>query len=300
MGGFQDLVTISTSEPLLAEAASLGMNTVEWAASTALLEHLECSYLYVDEQGEPIASLILLLARDNALKAARPLPRSIRLDSDGQQRVVPVVDFLHSLLNDSSSQWQNLLPTHFRTKKDKTRTLGQAFKEASVWFNHFIKVQDFAVIGEDYLWHFIVRGAAVLCAKGHSGVDIVVPVLLKNKLMKSNVTAMLIQIKNDPKYTDSVDGLLFETMDPFDVGLFSKKGNPRLPIIRMVFALASSVPSVVYPQPQSAAGNDKFTCYDIWCAGVTDTTFKVIDRTEIDTYKALVLQSQVVSEPHED
>lgn len=303
--GFNTMVTISPSEPLLAEAAAVDMISQKWGAAEALLTHLKGSYLCVDERGGLIAVLILLLARDTALKALHRPTRAMRLDCDGHRRVVSISDFLTSLLNTPFDAVKKHVPTYFRTNKDKSQTLGQAFKDASVWFNHFVKVHDFSVINEDYLWQFVARGAAVICANRHCGVDVLIPIVFKNRLSKTNVSAILFHITNDASYGDSIKPYLFDCMNPFDMGLFSGEMRSRRPIIRMVFALASDQSGVRYPQrpilpQQSTAGNAKFVTYDIWCAGVTDTTFKVIDSTEVHTYSELLLQSRVTFNPYGD
>lgn len=299
--GFRTMVTISPSEPLLADAAAVDMG--KWSVAEALLKHLKGSYLCKGDRGELIASLLLLLARDNALKVPRPL-RGLTHGSDGRQRVVSVVNFLTSLLNCDPKLVNKHLPHCFDTSGQKTKTLGAAFKDASIWFNHFVKVHDYGVINEKFLWHFIVRGAAVVCANGHIGVDVFLPILFNNRLLQQNVSAMMVQIKNALHY-DSPQQSLFDNMDPFAVGLFSDKEKKHPPVIRMVLSMASKESCVIFPDPPSITsarrnGNARFTCYDIWCAGTTDTTFKVISSAENHIYAELLLRSQTDLHPYGD
>jgi hypothetical protein len=99
--GFNDMVTISPSEPLLAEAAfrtmteNLDMDQVP----RGLLDHIDSSYLDPGNRGEVIAALLLLLARDKAINdpdRKKPFP----LDNDGAThgRIITVSEFLDALL----------------------------------------------------------------------------------------------------------------------------------------------------------------------------------------------------------
>ena len=105
-------------------------------------------------------------------------------------------------------------------------------------------------------------------------------------------------MKNDCSYTANIRTSLFTEMDPFKVGLFSKGKNNVLPIIRMVFALASNVPSVKanesprgYNTRDSKKRDDIYTAYDIWVAGATNQSFGVIESSEISTYAKLLERS---------
>jgi hypothetical protein len=80
-------------------------------------------------------------------------------------------------------------------------------------------------------------------------------------------------------------------MDPFLIELFDEA---PLPIIRVVFALASETPSEIYHVPERSSSRKHepslFTSYDIWCAGIFPETSpficndgpayrKLLDRT---------------------
>ncbi|TFY71749.1 hypothetical protein EVG20_g1246 [Dentipellis fragilis] len=273
--GFRNIITIAPSEPVLAEAAFRAMDG--WDVPAALLSHIDSSYLSIGERGELIASLLVLAARDAAVKSRPSSPHS--LEDDGRARVTSVVDFLH-----------------------QDKHLAKDFEGADIWFNHLIKVHDFAVINQEYLWMILSRGAAVICANHRRGVDIVIPILFKNNLLKKNVSAILIQVKNDLSFTDTVRTALFDGMSPFDIGLFSENVAEPLPIIRIVFALASKKPAVRsndVPQRTSPRigeienrGNTKaFTAYDIWFAGASHETFKVITPEQDSTYQCLLARS---------
>jgi hypothetical protein len=66
-------------------------------------------------------------------------------------------------------------------------------------------------------------------------------------------------------------------MDPFKVGLFSD-GQESRPVIRAVFAPASPEAGVLIPDRPEREHHypDKFAAFDIWCAGLSQDTLKVI------------------------
>ena len=127
-----------------------------------------------------------------------------------------------------------------------------------------------------------------MCVDNQLGIDIVLPVCMRDdKLSRRTVTAILIQVKNHKSFKCEVDKLLFDCMDPFRDGLFSEYDRP-LPVIRMVFALGSENPGVVFPEDRRH--NDAFTAYDIWCAGLSSDTFRDIG-SDLRWYEALILRS---------
>ncbi|KAA1476428.1 hypothetical protein DENSPDRAFT_510994 [Dentipellis sp. KUC8613] len=298
-----DVVTTAPSEPLLAEAAARCLNS--WAAPAALWKHVDESCVSVGERGELIAALLVLCARDAAVVMGKTqFFRYSSLDSDdGATRVACVEDFLRELVNKDSRLLAAQYPTMHRNPEDRTRPLNEAFRDAAVWFNHFVKVDDVDLISQEFLWTFLARGAAVLCPHNQRSVDIVIPVLFHNALRRENVSAILIQVKNDSSFGDSPRKSLFSNMNPYDVGLFAGDIVKPLPVIRIVFALSSETPSVWFREnPVELMGEDEdgtadhvtpaFTAYDIWCAGVSDQTFKVVSPEQACWYQKLVWRSR--------
>ncbi|PSS08847.1 hypothetical protein PHLCEN_2v3462 [Hermanssonia centrifuga] len=172
--GLNSMRTISPSEPLLAEGAYIAM--ADWSAAEALLQHIDDSSVSAGDQGELIAALIVLLARDDVVRSQEKSPEMLddtELRNDGMftGRVVTVVQLLRALF----------------TKQEQTNwplSLEEAFKGGYVWFNHFIRAEDNDVINQEYLWRLISRGAAVICANNQRGVDIVIPILFGEALWK--------------------------------------------------------------------------------------------------------------------
>jgi hypothetical protein len=63
-------------------------------------------------------------------------------------------------------------------------------------------------------------------------------------------------------------------------------------VIRMVFALASPEPAVVFRnRPEIKRHLNGFTALDIWLAGLSDETFRQIEDADLEQYKTLLERS---------
>jgi hypothetical protein len=280
--GLEKLVTLAGSEPLLAEAALKLMSDV--GAVWHLAENSSLNCIDRGQRGELVAALLIMRARD----AAAVLSRS---------KVVSVNDFMKSLLPTHVYEELESAKPHL-WQSDEDKPFSEAFEGYSMWFNHVIKVRQSSKINTKNLWKFITRGAMVMCKDNQRGIDIVLPVCAREKnLSQKTVTAILIQVKNDRSFKHTIEKTLFDGMDPFLVGLFSEDdGSKPLPVIRMVFALASDKCGVTFPAvPNSRDHDDKFTAYDVWCAGLSPETFRDIDG-DLVWYQSLLLQSL---QPHD-
>jgi hypothetical protein len=229
--GFTGAVTVSASEPLLAEAARRVMIKEDYNPPQALLDALSTSGMDKGDRGELIAMLLLILGYDQARD---------KLDTQDDPRpAIPLLDFLEGLLNSNTmGDVRNALPTHARD--EHISTLGEAFKDSKVYFNHFIRVHDYKVINQRFLAAFMMRDAAFLCAINQEGIDIGVPFTYKTeKLEQANMGVILIQVKNTEKHSTSPHRHLFDKMDPIRIGIFDSKHEATVPVIRMVFALGA-------------------------------------------------------------
>jgi hypothetical protein len=200
--GFHNMVTISASEPLLAEAAHQVMATYVPMDDVpkALLEHIDSSNINAGDRGEVIATLLLLLSRDKVIaspKRKKPFPggEPSGLENDGGKkgRILTVLELLGALIPTAAgADVRNQKP--FRaTAESREKKLEDAFSDAHVWFNHFIKIHDFDVVNRQYLWRLISRGAALVCANNHrGGIDIVIPILFGIYLKPEFVSAIFI------------------------------------------------------------------------------------------------------------
>ncbi|KAH9974206.1 hypothetical protein BJV77DRAFT_1056083 [Russula vinacea] len=251
-----------------------------------LLAELEHPGLDKGSRGEIIVMTICLEARDAAVKQ---LSRSI----------IPVKDYIKALIaNKYHDMVLHSAPRKTRTSDDAARTLADTFCSSNIYFNHFVKFRDRGVIGRDFLWRLIARGAAAICTDGQPAIDVIIPFLYKDEVLrKENVSAFLIQSKNDRSFQAEPDTSLFDSIRPHNIGFFDRGETNTVPIIRMVFALASSTSSVTTinpPQrkqpPRTSTQNvESFTAFDIWCAKASHDTFESIK--DDDVFQKLLLRS---------
>jgi hypothetical protein len=237
------------------------------------------------ERGELVAALLVMQARD-------------ALTTESNRRWVFVPEFIEKLLGASA---RTAGESKLYAGQDQ-KPLDDRFKNARMWFNHVLKLQKADLINVQHLWKFITRGAMVLCANNQPGVDIILPVLYlddskSEALSRHTVTAILIQVKNSASFGKNIHPYLFDAMDPFKIKLFDSPMKP-LPIIRIVFALASDENVVKHVHrlgvPSRATrsnlkGQDTFTSYDLWCAGMSRVTFPAIgDDSDEASYRKLL------------
>ena len=178
-------------------------------------------------------------------------------------------------------------------------TFAATFANSRIYVTHFIKVYDYNVLSVEFLAKCAARGVAIVCADNQRAVDVVYPIVIdKDKpLTKDNITALLLQSKNDVRYSTNVFLSLFHAMDPYALGIFNKSTKNPPPVIRMVYALASRKSGVCVVEPpqrkprpraakQKAAPNKKkyaYTSFDIWCAQASSSTFRAIQPHENST-----------------
>jgi hypothetical protein len=280
--GFERLITVAGSEPLLAEAASQLMGGDLARPVRHLANHSDLNCIDRGRRGELVAALIIMQARDEASAKERT-------------RWVSVEAFMKALLPMAAFEYlMDSLPTSRRAGED--RKFKDTFKDYALWFNHAIKVQDHEIINVRYLWTFITRGAMVICDHNQYGVDIILPLCLRSEgLSRNTVSAILIQVKNAQRYGTNIDNTLFYAMDPVPVGLFDKN-SPQRPVIRMVFALASDEGGISFPLVPTRKSSrrqlegDGYTAFDIWCAGLSENTFKGIGD-DLTSYNVLLDRS---------
>jgi hypothetical protein len=282
--GFERLITLAGSEPLLAEAASELIRHSLMNPVRHLADHSDLNCIDRGRRGELVASLIIMQARDAAA-------------FQHEKRWVSVSEFMEALLPlDAYNNLQRSRPASWR--KGEYRPFSETFRDCAVWFNHVIKIEKRAMINTKLLWTFITRGAMIMCSHNQDGIDIVLPVCsTEGNLSRDSVTAIIIQVKNAEQFGCSIDKTIFDGMDPLRVGLFDKESQK--PVIRMVFALASPRPGIIfpprrkYPNTTRSGGVGKFTAFNIWCAGLS--CFKNIGD-DLSSYQILLDRSL---QPHD-
>ncbi len=279
--GFERLITIAGSEPLLAEAASQLMHESRTNPVRHLANHSDLNCVDRGWRGELVAAMIIMQARDTA--------------SRNERRWVSVCDFMEALLlPDKYEDLQSSGPTFWRKRED--RPFSETFQDYAMWFNHVIRIEDGDMISTELLWRFITRGAMIMCRHNQTGIDIVLPVCAREgNLSGDSVTAIIIQVKNAKRHGNNIDKTIFDGMDPFKVGLFNPESQKQKPVIRMVFALASPTPSILFPSRRTYTGTRSdgagdFTAWDIWCAGLL--SFKNIGD-DLTSYERLLERSMM-------
>jgi hypothetical protein len=285
--GFEKVVTVAGSEPLLAEAAYELIKGTQTNAVHHLAHHSDLSCIDRGRRGELVAALIIMHAGDVARGASLV-----------DRRWVTVVKFMKALLPPSDyDTLRNSGPTFWRAQED--RPFEETFQGYGMWFNHVIKVEESEMISASNLWKFVTRGAMVMCSNNQEGIDILLPVCdTKRTLSRHSVTAILIQVKNAKRYKKDIDKTLFDGMDPLNLGIFSKNPpNAPLdtdipkPVIRLVFALASPEAGVVFRQRAERRNHpDTFTTFDIWLAGLSASTFRQVGE-DLASYQILLERS---------
>jgi hypothetical protein len=287
------MTTLSPSEPLLAEAARDAMSfNPGFVAVRTLVSHLESSGLDKGNRGELLAMLLLILAYDDAAR---------KKNNGG--RVVSLIDFLKALIPAASiPSVLDARPYYRRTDSDDV-ALKDSFSEARIWFNHFVKVHENGVLTRKYLWGLIARGAAVICMDNQIGIDLVIPFITgDHKLKEENVGVILIQVKNDRKFSENPLDKLYGGMDPVYLGILPTESN--IPVIRMVFALASKNPALVVRQrtlrTRKLKTASSFTSYDIWFAKACSETFGPIKIKEEEKYSSMLNLTRTFPDVYRD
>lgn len=283
--GFHSLVTVSASEPLLAEAASIALPYTD--VQRSLANALDTSCIHHGDRGELAAMVIIMAARDKAAATT------------GE---ASVVDFMEALLPESYFQiLSQETPTISGSERWDKEKFSKTFKKSRMWFNHFIKIEDSALINVKFLWRLICRGAAILCANNQRAIDILLPVVYKNdKIGQKNTTVILIQVKNDVSFTSTPRTHLFKAMDPFNIGVFSNH-KTIMPIVRMVFALGAkmtgppadddseqAVKVIAKSRTSTRHSRKDFTSWDIWFTGLSGQTFGVVTPDQEGPYQTLL------------
>ncbi|KIJ59767.1 hypothetical protein HYDPIDRAFT_170633 [Hydnomerulius pinastri MD-312] len=266
----ESMVTVSPSEPILSEAAYWIMQNPRFNLPGALMEILHRFSVHKGDRGELLVMLLFTMARDAAVGPANSLGRPI-----GRDRTCLLTGLLRSLFHLPTplketdhvdvlkSPGHHLKPTGAFLYNKLLETV---FANSVVYFNHFIKVHQYKLVHVNYLMCMMVRGAAMLCATNQPGIDGLLPFLLDGDTIKpSNIGVVFWQVKNDSSFNDDPDLDLFDAMDPYRIGIFTSE--TKVPIIRIVFALASKKPCL---KAVKCTGAKKlpFVTYDFWVAGL--------------------------------
>ncbi|KIM39922.1 hypothetical protein M413DRAFT_29078 [Hebeloma cylindrosporum] len=277
---FESMETVSPSEPLLSEAAYLIMALKDFNPVEAFKSILESFDIEQGDCGEHLALLLLTLARDQAV--GHPGDNPTALPESGR------------FFSFRSFVYGNLFKASVKSLTSETvsalKMLKQDFADATMHFNHFIKLYDFSSVNKGTLLRLMTRGAGVLCANGQTSVDAVNSFLISGtELRIDNLGVILYQIKSNADYNEIPQPKLFQSMDPYDLKILQAEDTP-IPVIRIFFALAAETPSlhVTRHPPSSTYGA---VIYDIWSAGLSSEFLSPITPATADTWKSLLQAS---------
>ena len=158
-----------------------------------------------------------------------------------QSHIVPVNNFIQELIAPAShDEVLHSKPIMARTPDEVNKTLEETFCQSRIYFNHFIKLRNRQVVSQKFLWHLIACGATGICADYQYSIDIIVPFLYWDQILKrENVSAFLYQGKNNAKFKADPVKYLFDMMNSYQTQFFDQDEPSLVPIIHMVFALAS-------------------------------------------------------------
>ncbi|KAH8113034.1 hypothetical protein DFH11DRAFT_1727972 [Phellopilus nigrolimitatus] len=214
------------SEPILAEAAARQMNVIrsDWKVmNTPLLlqDFAERGLVDKGERGELVARLIFTLAYDEAAGAYEKDTSENRDDPVDESsefpfysRGVPLKYFIVALFGKTHAEHI------FKSHPDNVRngqTFEQAFERAWVRFTHFQRAGNSSVVSTEAAWAAAARAMAFQCSPGQAGIDIFIPVLLRDeKLQEEIMTGILVHLGN----RISAETKVRAEIDEQDIGFF--------------------------------------------------------------------------------
>ncbi|KAH8113152.1 hypothetical protein DFH11DRAFT_1728064 [Phellopilus nigrolimitatus] len=281
---YESMVTLSASEPLLSEAAFGIMQNSNYNVEDALLNVLEGFSVHKGDRGEFLALLILIQARDAAVRSCeennKAMWENMRIlrNPEGQKlewkRAISVSSFIGHLFNG--------------LHKDIIDGIEKDFKGANIHFNHFIKGHEHKLTNRKYLMRMLARGAGLLCANNQELIDAALPFVINDVIRRKYIGQIVSQVKNDPKYGWKPKWELFDRMNQYRLKMIGQDDRP-LPTIRIFFALASTKPNIEARRKVVECDNgSSYIAYDIWCAGLSSDFIKPIAKEKQNVWEALL------------
>jgi hypothetical protein len=172
----------------------------------------------------------------------------------------------------------------FRRHPHSDTSLKDLFSNSKIFLNHWVKVHQYAVMNVQYLAQLMRRGAAVLCAINKAGIDGIIPFLLAGyTISPKNIGVILWKVQNSPIFTDKPEPSLFSAMDPYALGILNPEDN-NIPIIRIIFALASKTPCLTRVACQQAG----LKSCDFWVGGISPTVLSPVGDHDASIWTELL------------
>jgi hypothetical protein len=106
---------------------------------------------------------------------------------------------------------------------------------------------------------------------------------------RENAGLTFCQVKNNPKYSTKPQPEVFAAMDPYDLEVL-EEGDPAVPLIKIVFALAAKLPSLNVVR-RAPTKDYPAVVYEIWCAGLSPDILGPIIPQETGIWDSLLQAS---------
>ncbi|KAF8548005.1 hypothetical protein OG21DRAFT_815789 [Imleria badia] len=268
----ETLVTVTPSEPILSEAACIMMSKPSFDPPEALGKILDEFPVRRGDLEQLIVALLFTVARDKAVESADDLGSP----HDGHRwcSLTKLITSLFCTPPSASDDHVDVVTSRgWRFTARNTQLLessfADTFNDSKVYFTHFVKVHEEGILQVEFLMRLMLRGAAILCPNGPGGVDGIIPFLLAGEEIKSdNIGVIMFQVTNDALYTHIPMADLFDAMNPRSLGVVCPSAD--IPVIRIVFALAATTPSLALVHHElTNETEESYTTYDFWVAGLS-------------------------------
>ena len=238
----QTIMTGSSSEPLIAEAAAQIMNHAllnkkpymnVWDLLSKFVNHGLAAQGAI---GELIGRTLCISAMDRAINQQETVCEL------KYQTPVKVEDYYKALLTDEAWEELRLSTPANRAQLSEgsaKMTFQVAFQNAYLHFSHFIKVNDSSSMCDTLAWAIWLRGAAVVCQLNQELTDRMIPIYFEDRgpLSPGSISAILDQDKTS------------KSIDPNNVAIQSAEAlhvfshEHKLPYIAAVHCYASNQPN---------------------------------------------------------
>ncbi|KAH8113148.1 hypothetical protein DFH11DRAFT_364549 [Phellopilus nigrolimitatus] len=276
---FESLVTVSSSEPLLSEAAFAVMQNSGFIAADALYHLFKRHSVRTGDREELLVFLLLTQARDAAVCAQndQAMWKYMQAPAEGWNRVISVSTFIENLFEG--------LPDSI------VEGIRQDFAGMKLHFNQIKKVHEQAVMQRFYLAPMFARGIGIFCADRQleESVDVVLPFLIGEHVCESSIGSILINTRGSSLNDGNPNWDVFDEMDPFVLGTLDfDDDNCPLPVIRVVFALAEKPALHAKREEIEYDENKSFVAYNIWCAGLSSDLLKPITKAQERRWSSLL------------
>ncbi|KAF7420956.1 hypothetical protein PC9H_011475 [Pleurotus ostreatus] len=246
------IISGSSSEPLVAEAAAIVMNSDRSASKPMAVWRILAQYVTQGlmgqgDAGELLGRTISIMAMDRAISSC-PTWAELKY-----QTPIEVNKYFHALL--THEQWEALrisVPANFSMlgQADSARSFEDAFRGAYVHFSHYSRARDSSPLNINYLWALWIRGVAIQCHPTQEFTDRVLPIYFSSRgtIQPASMSCILEQDKTSPKLTPSS----VATQSAQELKIFN--GGTQLPYITVLncyagSSLAGQPPR--YPQPRA-------------------------------------------------